>query len=634
MKKRLTVILVLVMVVLNVAFANVAFGATLPTQYKTELLLPAQSQLSTSICWAFAHNEVISANVAKKTGVLYDFSEETAKFETARGASYGYERTPNEGGNEYISTAYLARQGATLEKDEPFTVTETRTVNPATLNYYGYLKNTKFYQYSTYNSPNAQSRAEKREAIALIKELVYQNGAVGASMYFVAAETHPQYYSTNRENYYYNGNAYYSNHSVTIVGWDDNYSKYNFKQTPEANGAFIVKNSWGNYHKNGTSCYVYVSYYDAIITSQFFASEYEISNTLFNNTYQYDYYGWSSDSSVAGGNALCVTKFNSNKINEQITAVSTYVSQPNTTVEVYICQNGDFKNKNAYKKVATKSVDAAGYYVIDFEAQNLKRGEYYVAINHVTRNSYTKFPLQYNVDVVKGSVTIPDTCYISTDFETLNALDNIPQLARGGAMLTTKAFTRSLSDVQTVQQYFYDVNTSLWYNDGINYCVTRNIFSGMGNNLFAPDTSMTRAMFVKVLANISGENIDGYSSPFYDVEAASWYQSAVAWGYSKGIVAGVSATAFDPNAPITREQMCALIYRFTNYMGIKLRSLSAQKNFSDAYAIEAYAKDAVNLCAIGGIINGHADGSFTPKSQATRAQVAVMLTNLCKNYIY
>lgn len=632
MKKQLTLVLIALILLLNIGFANVALAATLPLQYKTELLLPAQAQLSTSVCWAFTHNEVISANVAKTTGVLYDFSEESAKFETARGATYGYNRSANEGGNEYMSTAYLARQGITLEKDEPFTTTETRTVNPAALTHYGYLKSTKFYNYPTYN--NREQSAQKPQAIQKIKELVYQYGAVGSSMYFLSAETNPEYHSANRENYYYNGNAYYSNHSVTIVGWDDNYSKYKFAQTPEANGAFIVKNSWGNYHQNGSSCYVYVSYYDAIITSEFFTSEYSISNELFNNTYQYDYYGWSSDSSLKGNTALCVNRFNSNKINEQLTAVSYYVSQPGTTVEVYLCQNKDFKNKNSYIKLTTKQHDSMGYYLTEISPVKLTKGEYYIGINYISTDQSTKFPLQYNVDVVTGSETLPNTCYVSDSFESLKPLDDIPHLVRGGAMLPIKSFTRSLSDVTTIQQAFADVDTNLWYNDGINYCATRTIFSGVGNNMFAPDNAMTRAMFVKALANISGENLSGYTSPFYDTEAGSWYEAAVAWGYANGIVAGVSDTAFDPHAPVTREQMCALLFRFTNYMGIKLRNISPAKTFSDGASIEAYAKDAVNACTVGGVINGHANGSFTPKNSATRAEVAVMLTNLCKNYIY
>ena len=114
----------------------------------------------------------------------YDFSEEAMKFETSNITNplYGYMRSPNGGGNEYYSTAYLARTGSVLESDEPFSVSEVRSVNKDELNRQGMLSSVPMYIFGL-----NRSNTYNAEAVDKIKELVMQYGAVGSALFTMKA---------------------------------------------------------------------------------------------------------------------------------------------------------------------------------------------------------------------------------------------------------------------------------------------------------------------------------------------------------------------------------------------------------------------------------------------------------------
>ena len=106
---------------------------------------------------------------------------------------------------------------------------------------------------------------------------------------------------------------------------------------------------------------------------------------------------------------------------------------------------------------------------------------------------------------------------------------------------------------------------SNWAHEGIDYCVRHGLMSGFDATTFSPDTVSTRAQIVMILYNLSGDTTDysKYYVPFTDVRPSTWYYNAVAWGYDKDIVAGMSTTTFAPDGLITREQMAVLLYGYT-----------------------------------------------------------------------
>ena len=167
--------------------------------------------------------------------------------------------------------------------------------------------------------------------------------------------------------------------------------------------------------------------------------------------------------------------------------------------------------------------------------------------------------------------------------------------------------------------------TKHWGKTYIDFLASREIAAGVGGNRFGPNGSVTRAQFVRFLAVMSAEDINGYSTDkFVDVKSSDWYYHAVAWAVAANITSGVSSVQFAPNQKVTREQMAVLTNNFLNYMGIESKPIRSSMNFSDAAKISSWAKDSVNKCQGMAIISGYNDKTFRPSGTATRAEAAVI----------
>ncbi|MFR1402230.1 MAG: leucine-rich repeat protein [Oscillospiraceae bacterium] len=185
-----------------------------------------------------------------------------------------------------------------------------------------------------------------------------------------------------------------------------------------------------------------------------------------------------------------------------------------------------------------------------------------------------------------------------------------------------------------VTEMFTDVSHS-WADDGIQYCVTHQLMSGIGNNLFGPKLTTTRAQIVQILYNLEGEPKVSGTTPFTDL-TQDWYQDAVLWAYQTGVVAGTSSTTFEPDLPVTREQIAVILMEYMTRV-LKLErtwtpaDLSA---FPDAGSVSDWAKDAMADAVGLGLISGASNGGQTllePQGSATREQVATILMEFCKN---
>jgi len=186
-----------------------------------------------------------------------------------------------------------------------------------------------------------------------------------------------------------------------------------------------------------------------------------------------------------------------------------------------------------------------------------------------------------------------------------------------------------------VTQMFTDV-TKNWAYPGIQYCVTHGIMGGMGDGTFAPTGTTTRAQIVQILYNLEGTPAVSGTTPFTDL-TANWYKPAILWAYQNNVVAGTSPTTFDPEGPVTREQIAVIL---TQYMFNVLKmertwtpaDLSA---FPDGANVSSWAKEAMQDAVALGLINGTkaSDGLvyLDPQGSATRQQVATILMNFCQN---
>ena len=178
---------------------------------------------------------------------------------------------------------------------------------------------------------------------------------------------------------------------------------------------------------------------------------------------------------------------------------------------------------------------------------------------------------------------------------------------------------------------FSDVKTSAWYHEDVQYVSENGLMKGTGENLFSPDATTTRGMIVTILYRLEGEPSPTGACPFQDVASGKYYEKAITWAAENGIVSGFSADTFGPDQNITREQMAAILYRYATYKKYDVSTAGDLSKFPDADKVSSYAVDAMKWANAAGLINGSSDGKLYPAGNATRAQVAAILTRFCKN---
>ena len=177
---------------------------------------------------------------------------------------------------------------------------------------------------------------------------------------------------------------------------------------------------------------------------------------------------------------------------------------------------------------------------------------------------------------------------------------------------------------------FTDVNTSDWYYDAVQYAYEKGMMNGTSTTTFSPNDTTTRGMIVTILHRIEGTPA-AVGTAFTDVPAGQWYSDAVSWASANGIVGGYGNALFGPGDPITREQMAAILNRYSQHKGYDTNTSGSIAGFSDASQVSSYAVDPMGWAIGNGLISGVGNNTLAPKGNATRAQVATILMRFCKN---
>ena len=344
-----------------------AYGAGIPEKYDARSLIgTVRKQGSYQTCWSFAALASAEASLIKKgyaTNTL-DLSEyQLAYFfyhhvTDPLGNTAGDATTPmtkdfaNQGGNSMFTTWALAGwQGAALESVLPYDTLSTTAQLSDTLAYgqdWAHMQNAYWID---------------MDDIESVKQMVMQYGAVNIGYRESGGYRNETYHS------YYNPSGSGSGHAVTIVGWDDTFSKENFNQTPEENGAWLIRNSWGT--DSGENGYFWMSYEDASISSQAFVFDFERADNYSYN-YQYD-----------GGNGISRIKINNNGMAGDIfkvygsspqilSAVSLGIYDTNVNYKISIYKDPEAGNPTSGTLAATQSGTTpgyAGYYTIPLKSQ-------------------------------------------------------------------------------------------------------------------------------------------------------------------------------------------------------------------------------------------------------------------------
>lgn len=171
---------------------------------------------------------------------------------------------------------------------------------------------------------------------------------------------------------------------------------------------------------------------------------------------------------------------------------------------------------------------------------------------------------------------------------------------------------------------FVDVSKTDWFYNDVKYVWQHDIMNGVSDTKFAPETPMTRAMFVTVLYRLEGSpDVTGMATPpFTDIGAKNfdWAYNAIVWAYNTGVTKGTSATTFAPGVAISRQEIVTMFYRYAGSPAV-----SGSPIFGDSSAISSWARDAVQWAKSFGVVNGYPNGNFGPVDATTRGQMAAMI---------
>ena len=449
----------------NVFRVQQLLRATISANYNLKDVIPEnvtiKNQMSTNSCWAFATIGMLESHLALRDKnassptVTYDFSEKHMNYATARSAflngetnTYGFTKNLSDGGNIYLATQYMANGlGVVNESDVPFVNSEENIDISEIQN-----KEVKATLYDTVEFPSTYT-SERAEIMPQIKEHIVNYGGIYAGIH--GANVLGDAYN-NETGAIYCTNTIFEpmDHTVVIIGWDDNYSVENFNedQRPTENGAWIIKNSWGDtiseklsvvkqamfeqqqsycesmgwdtpekipddvildtykasYGENkvsiqgedfvvemGDKGYMYISYEDCNVYKNLIGIEKATNTKDYENIYQNDTLGPINNIVFSGQDALSLANvFKRDTTNtEYLDKISIYTFQ-GYTCKVFVNPNGSSKAKEDLQEVQLTSGETdtfePGYHTIEFAEPIELTGDSFVVVVQIITDDYTK----------------------------------------------------------------------------------------------------------------------------------------------------------------------------------------------------------------------------------------------------
>ena len=367
----------------------IPYNGTIPSRYDLReqgLVTPAKDQGNDGNCWAFAALGALESCILRATGQVYDLSEENMKNLIALYSDYGWKMDTNNGGYDNMAIGYLSSwMGPVNDSDDEYIV-------------------------NSFLSPLIDSVMHVQNILYVSRSNFTENDDIKrAILNYGGVYTGIGYYGTYTRSYnYYNYGNSKANHGVVIVGWDDNYSKSNFRTAPPGNGAWICKNSWGSSWGDGG--YFYVSYYDitcARVGDSKSSFTFILNDTVrYDKNYQYDVIGITDYFLTNQSSIWYQNNFNATS-DETIAAFSTYFNlESNFTVEIYV--------NNELKLMQTGS-SPSGYFTVNLdEFIPVYKNDLFKIILKITTDTEAWVPISESISSTRTHYR-PNTSFISYD---------------------------------------------------------------------------------------------------------------------------------------------------------------------------------------------------------------------------
>lgn len=334
-------------------YTNYTSYDNLPKRYSLideNLVTPVKDQENGGNCWAFASIAALESAILKASGLSLDLSEDNMKNLMALFSDYGWNSETNDGGFDDMAIGYLTSWlGPVFEASDEYD--DFGMLSPL-FDSFTHVQNIVFLSRNNFTDNDA------------IKRAILSYGAVVSGIYF-----DDECFDESSNSYYYNSKGSSTNHAVAIVGWDDNYSRFNFIETPSKNGAWIVKNSWDvDWGDNG---YFYVSYYDSSVARKDYPDDCYVfvfnDSEIYDKNYQYDIIG-KTDYYTSDYKTVWVENIFESTDDELLSAVSTYFRKTTDfelsiylNEELVLCKNGTcnpgYTTINLGNYIALKSGD-------------------------------------------------------------------------------------------------------------------------------------------------------------------------------------------------------------------------------------------------------------------------------------
>ena len=178
------------------------------------------------------------------------------------------------------------------------------------------------------------------------------------------------------------------------------------------------------------------------------------------------------------------------------------------------------------------------------------------------------------------------------------------------------------------QPGFSDVSKNDWFYDAVQDAVDMGLMAGVSADRFDPKGTVTRAMVAQILYAREGKPTVSGAAAISDVPANAWFHNAMQWAKGQGVIAGYPDGRMDPNAPVTREQLAVILHSYAQKKGMNVSKTADLSGYADSAAVSVWAKDAMSWAVGSGLISGRSASTLAPAGSATRAECAVIFTQM------